>query len=104
MEQSEPEWRFVFRNTGNADGIIIATIIASHMTRKLKAEPNQVWPCMRIHIIDMVQPPDICSSQHMERQNQMVAEMLAMKARRQTTRNPAGSVASSELAKLLYCS
>lgn len=31
-------------------------------------DANQVWPGIRIHIIDIVQPPGISISQHMERQ------------------------------------
>jgi hypothetical protein len=58
----------VFRNIGSADGIIIATIIASHMNKKFMDDANQVWPGIRIHIIDIVQPPGISISQHMERQ------------------------------------
>jgi len=68
MQHREAHWRRVFRNIGSADGIIIATIIASHMNRKLRADANQVWPCIRIHIIDIVQPPGISISQHIERQ------------------------------------
>ena len=66
MEQRDAHWRLVFRNIGSAEGIIIATIIASHMSRKLMAEPNQVWPRIRIHIIDIVHPPGISISQHIE--------------------------------------
>ena len=46
----------------------MATIIASHMSRKLVADANQVWPGIRIHIMDIVQPPGISISQHSERQ------------------------------------
>jgi len=31
------------------------------------ADPNQVWPRIRLHIIDIVQPPGISISQHIER-------------------------------------
>ena len=68
IEQSEAHRRLVLRNIGNADGIIIATIIASHMSRKFIPELNQVWPRIRIHIMDIVQPPGISISQHIERQ------------------------------------
>src|SRR6266404_4870566 len=60
--------RLVFKNVGSADGSIMATIIASHMSRKLVAEANQFWPGIRIHIMDIVQPPGISISQHIERQ------------------------------------
>ena len=68
MEQSDAHRRFVFKKVGNADGSIIATIIASHINRKLMAEPSHVWPRIRVHIIDIVQPPGISISQHIERQ------------------------------------
>lgn len=41
-EQSEIHWRFVFKNVGNADGSIMATIIASHMRRKIVADAAQL--------------------------------------------------------------
>ncbi|HKQ38834.1 MAG TPA: hypothetical protein VJ063_12205 [Verrucomicrobiae bacterium] len=68
MEQRAAPWRFVFRKIGSADGSIIATIIANHMNRKLTVEPNQLWPAIRIHIVDIVQPPGISISQHIEQQ------------------------------------
>ncbi|HMJ92184.1 MAG TPA: hypothetical protein VK530_20345, partial [Candidatus Acidoferrum sp.] len=51
--------REAFRNVGSADGSIMATIMANHMDWKLRADANQVWPGMRIHIMDIVQPPGI---------------------------------------------
>ena len=46
----------------------MATIMASHMSRKMKAEVNQVWPGIRIHIMDIVQPPGIPIPPDIERQ------------------------------------
>ena len=80
---------------GSAEGIIRATIIASHMNRKLAADANQVWPGIRIHIMDIVQPPGISISQHIERQKKTVVATLPMKARTQTAMNLPGGVASS---------
>jgi len=60
--------RYCFKKVGNADGNIIANIIASHIRRKLAADAAQVWPGIRIHIMDIVQPPGISISQHIERQ------------------------------------
>ena len=57
-----------FNSIGTAEGSIIATIIASHMSRKLVADEAQVCPGIRIHIMDIVQPPGISISQHIERQ------------------------------------
>jgi len=68
MEQREAHGRRVLTNVGNADGIIMATIIASHMNKKLMTDANQVWPGIRVHIVDIVQPPGISISQHIVRQ------------------------------------
>jgi hypothetical protein len=67
IEQRDADRRRVFRNVGRADGIIMTTIIANHMSRKLRPDPNQVWPGIRIHIIDIVHPPGISIPQHIER-------------------------------------
>ena len=64
----EAHWRLTLRKVGSAEGSIMATIIASHMHRKLVADPNQVWPSIGIHIIDIVQPPSISISEHIEAQ------------------------------------
>src|SRR4030095_16966969 len=42
---------------GTRDGSIIATIITIHMPRNIAAAPGHDWPGIRIHAIDMVQPP-----------------------------------------------
>src|SRR5919106_5710879 len=44
---------------GTRDGSIIATIITTHMPRNDAAAPGHVCPGMRIHAIDIVQPPGI---------------------------------------------
>src|SRR5688572_23953114 len=44
---------------GTKDGSIIATIIAIHMPRNDAAAPGHVCPGIRIHAIDIVQPPGI---------------------------------------------
>src|SRR6478752_4754100 len=41
------------------DGSIIATIITTHMPRNDAAAPGHVSPGIRIHAIDIVQPPGI---------------------------------------------
>ena len=68
MEHRAAPERRVLRNVGRADGSIMATIIASHMNWKLVPEASHVLPGMRVHIIDIVQPPGISNSQHIERQ------------------------------------
>src|SRR5436305_11133183 len=44
---------------GSRDGTIIATIITTHMPRNDAAAPGHVCPGIRIHAIDIVQPPGI---------------------------------------------
>src|SRR5260370_23477226 len=44
---------------GTKDGSIIATIITTHMPRNDAAAPGQVCVGIRIHAIDIVQPPGI---------------------------------------------
>src|SRR5438876_1233542 len=44
---------------GTRDGSIIATIITTHMPRNDAAAPVHVFPGIRIHAIDIVQPPGI---------------------------------------------
>ena len=53
---------------GIADGSIIATIMASHISRNMVPDINHVWPGIRIHIMDIVQPPGICMPPDMDRQ------------------------------------
>src|SRR5712672_2276915 len=42
---------------GTKDGSIIATIITTHMPRNDAAAPGHVCPGIRIHAIDIIQPP-----------------------------------------------
>src|SRR5262245_38019734 len=51
-------WRYR-RSIGTNDGSIIATIITTHMRRNDAAAPGHVCPGIRIHAIDIVQPPGI---------------------------------------------
>ena len=44
---------------GSKDGSIIAAIITAHMPRNDAAAPGHVCPGIRIHAIDIVQPPGI---------------------------------------------
>lgn len=59
MQQREAQGRRVFRNVGSADGNIMTTIMVNHIKRNIVAEPVQDCPGMRIHIMDIVQPPGI---------------------------------------------
>src|SRR5512132_4424530 len=47
---------------GTKEGSIIATIITIHMPRNDAATPDHVCPGIRIHTIDIVQPPGIATS------------------------------------------
>ena len=44
---------------GTSDGIIIATIITTHVPMNDVAAPGHVCPGIRIHAIDIDQPPGI---------------------------------------------
>jgi hypothetical protein len=44
---------------GTSDGSIIGTIITIHMPRNDAAALGHVCPGIRIHVIDIVQPPGI---------------------------------------------
>lgn len=68
MQHSEAHCRCVFKNVGNADGNIIATIMANHIRRNSAAEIAQDCPGIRIHIMDIVQPPGIPIPPDIERQ------------------------------------
>src|SRR5256885_4796757 len=91
ITDNETAARLVFKNVGNADGNIIATIMASHINRNIPAEVAQVWPRIGIHIMDIVQPPGMAISQHIERQKYTVAVTPVTNASTQTTMNSTGS-------------
>src|SRR5215475_9663295 len=78
------------------DGSIIATIITTHMPRNVAAAPGHVCPGIRIHAIDIVQPPGIGMSPiaDMELHQTIVTPALAAKSNADTLRN-ARSVARS---------
>ena len=71
------------------DGII-ATIITTHMPRNDAAAPGHVCPGIRIHAIDIVQPPGIgiSSIADMDPRQTIVATTLAVKISVETPRNP----------------
>jgi hypothetical protein len=67
---------------GTKDGSIIATIITIHMPRNDAAAPGHVCPGIRIHAIDMVQPPGIAipPTADMDAHQAIVAAALAAKS------------------------
>ncbi|MGA2245626.1 MAG: hypothetical protein ABSH48_11545 [Verrucomicrobiota bacterium] len=67
-EQREAHRRRVFRNVGSADGSIMATIMASHISRNIAADIVQDCPGIRIQVMDMIQPPGIPIPPDIERQ------------------------------------
>jgi hypothetical protein len=46
----------------------MATIMASHINMNIAADAAQVWPGIRIHIMDMVHPPGMGMPPDIERQ------------------------------------
>ena|SRR6516165_6461397 len=61
-----------------SDGIIIATIIKSHIPMKEAAAPSHVCVGILIHAIDMVQPPGIAMPLSIELVQRVVVAALAM--------------------------
>ncbi|HTS55378.1 MAG TPA: hypothetical protein VMH26_19075, partial [Burkholderiales bacterium] len=73
---------------GTRDGNIIATIITTHMPRNDAAAAGHVCPGIRIHAIDIVEPPGIGISPiaDMEAHQTIVATVLAAKSSAETPR------------------
>src|SRR5712692_3774963 len=71
---------------GTRDGSIIATIITTHMPRNDAAAPGHVCPGIRIHAIDIVQPPGIGISPipDMDAHQRIVTAALAAKSSAET--------------------
>src|SRR5436190_2285155 len=74
---------------GTKDGSIIAAIITVHMPRNNAAAPGHVWPGIRIHAIDIVQPPGIVISPivAMDAHQTIVTAALAAKSSAETPKN-----------------
>src|SRR5207244_4968083 len=74
---------------GTRDGSIIATIITTHMPRNDAAAPGHVCPGIRIHAIDIVQPPGIGISPiaDMDAHQTIVTAALAAKSSAETPKN-----------------
>jgi hypothetical protein len=68
---------------GTKVGSIIAAIITIHMPRNDAAAPGHVCPGIRIHTIDMVQPPGIATppTADMDAHQAIVTAALAAKSR-----------------------
>src|SRR5262249_23721088 len=94
---------------GIREGSIIATIITTHMPRNDAAAPGHVCPGIRIHAIDIVQPPGIGIPRiaDMEVHQTMVTVALAAKSSAETPKNArreARSEAMVDFAQPLYSS
>jgi len=73
---------------GTKDGSIIATIITAHIPRNDAAAPGHVCPGIRIHAIDIVQPPGIAIPPiaDMDSHQTIVTAALAAKSSAETPR------------------
>src|SRR6185295_11396163 len=74
---------------GTSEGSIIAIIITIHMPRNDAAASGHVCPGIRIHAIDIVQPPGIGMSSiaDIEPHQAIVTAVLAAKSTSETPRN-----------------
>src|SRR6266478_4182251 len=74
---------------GTKDGSIIATIITTHIPRNDAAVPGHVCPGIRIHAIDIVQPPGIGIPPiaDMDAHQTIVTAALAAKSSANTPKN-----------------
>jgi hypothetical protein len=70
------------------DGSIIAAIITTHMAMNDAAAPGHVCPGIRIHAIDIVQPPGIGISPiaAMDAHQSVVSDALAAKSSAETAK------------------
>src|SRR6185295_7656053 len=85
---------------GTRDGSIIATIITTHMPRKVAAAPGHVCPGIRIHVIDIVQPPGIgISSIVMDVHQTIVTMALATKRSAEVPKKARSETASEAMGR-----
>src|SRR5439155_16133800 len=84
---------------GTKDGSIIAAIITVHMPRNNAAAPGHVWPGIRIHAIDIVQPPGIVISPivAMDAHQTIVTAALAAKSSAETPKNACCEIRSEAM-------
>src|SRR2546426_6964417 len=73
---------------GTRDGSIIATIITTHIPMNEAAAPRALWPGIRIHVIDMIQPPGMRMPPGMDPHQRMTAPALTTNTRALAARNP----------------
>src|SRR5262249_2803545 len=82
---------------GTRDGSIIATIITTHMPRNDIAAPGHVWPGIRIHAIDIVQPPGIGIPPDIDPHQTIVTAALAAKSSAETPKKARSAALRREI-------
>src|SRR5204863_1222307 len=90
---------------GTKDGSIIATIITTHMPRNDTAAPGHVCPGIRIHAIDIVQPPAIGISPiaDMDAHQTIVTAPLAAKSSAETPKKACWEARSEAMRREISC-
>src|SRR5262249_1619428 len=90
---------------GTKDGSFIATIITTHMPRNDAAAPGHVCPGIRIHAIDIVQPPGIGISpiEDMGAHQKIVRAAVAAKSSAETPKNARWVAPRTIMASLIAC-
>src|SRR5919204_5307752 len=91
-------WRYR-HSIGTKDGSIIATIITTHTPRNDAAAPGHVCPGIRIHAIDIVQPPgiDISPIADMDVHQTIVTAALAAKSSAEAASNACREARSEDM-------
>src|SRR5438876_1740541 len=86
---------------GTRDGSIIATIITTHMPRNDAVAPGHVCPGIRIHAIDIVQPPGIGISPiaAVDAHQTIVTAALAAKSSAETPKKVRSEVCSEAMGR-----
>jgi hypothetical protein len=79
---------------GTRDGVIIATIITTHIPRNEAAAPGQDCPGILIQAMDMVQPPGMGMPPPIDLHQRIVPPALARKRSAQAPRNARSRVTS----------
>src|SRR5262244_3033049 len=89
---------------GSNDGSIIATIITTHMPRNDAAAAGHVCPGIRIHAIDIVQPPGIGMSPiaAMDPHQTIVTAALAAKSSAETPKKVRSEARSETLRREIF--
>jgi len=85
---------------GTSAGSIMAAIITTHILTYETAEPSQLWPCILIQAIDMVQPPGMAMPPDIDWQNSIVVATFAMKKSALVPRKTRSRVSRMRLSKL----